>query len=368
MGQDLQYVFDNNTISLLAIEKTLNSIKQNSYNNLYGIQLNSKSYKRFNLKMSDLKLMDINKKRTSIYPNKYIGFIPESFISDKNTLLFKRSQFFNKELTIFDVASNSHIFHKTYMVFVDGKLFDTINLFCKGDVTYVIFDIAETINVSGIPKDYFKELMDKNADISVIFILNCGYGIYNTNINVLKKYSNELSLDRFNIVNSLDSETNYITFVNSNSLLFNSVITDSTNSTELLRFYDNTFNDIDHKLIHINIFGFRNMLDQLDIVGTEKYFQMAITDMPIPIENIMIFRNIDGKKYFAHDIELRLFYPNIYEIINNINNDDLTMYIFYSDDSSIVAEKYYNDLELYYQYTTNILDMYKNNSILALLI
>ena len=182
-------------------------------------------------------------------------------------------------------------------------------------------------------------------------------------IKFLQKYSNQLSLDRFNLVNNLDSEINYITFINDNSLLFSSVITDTENSEGLLKFYDNTINDVENKLIHINVFGFRHLLDQIDIIGTERYFQIPIQDMPLPIENIMIFRNIDGKKYFAHDIQLKMYYPNIYEVINNINDDNLTFYIFYSNDTFIVNEKYENELEIYYKYVTNILEKYNDLSI-----
>jgi hypothetical protein len=85
--------------------------------------------------------------------------------------------------------------------------------------------------------------------------------------------------------------------------------------------------------------------------------------MPIPVENTMIFRNIDGKKLFAHDIKLKLYYPNIYEVIGNDAGDDLTIYVFYSNDGDITTLKYQNELTLYYNFFNNILDRYKNNTI-----
>jgi len=362
MIDPLQLIYNKNTVNLESIEKTLVEIKQNSFNHLYKIQLDSTGYKRFDLKMSDLKLMNTIDKTITYYPRKYIGFIKEDFIDERYRLLYKRSEFFNKELSLFDIANNSKIFMKTFMVFINGKFFDNTKLLCKGDTTYIIFDIAEINNTNGIPYEYFEELLTMDADISIIIIPNCEYGIYNTNINVLRANSNELALSRFNLVNSLDTESQYITFVNNNSFLFSSVITDSENSESLLRFYDNTFSNFDSVLIHINIFGFRHLLDQIDLIGTDKYFQIPIQNMPIPIENIMIFRNIDGKKYFAHDIQLKLYYPNIYEVLNNYNDNDLTLYVFYSN-NTFTSEKYKNELELYHQLTDNVLNKYKDNSI-----
>ena len=321
MTEILQFSYNNNTLDLESIEKTIVEIKQNSFHYLYKLQLDLAGYKRFNFKMSDLKLINNINKSRSYYPKKYVAFVNENFISDINKVLYRRSLFFNKELTIFDISNNPKIFTKTFMVFINGKLFDTINILCKEDTTYIIFDIYSNNNQTGIPYEYFNELMSIDADISVIFIANCEYGIYNTNINVLKKYSNQLSLDRFNIVNNLDTESNYITFINDNSLLFPSVITDTENSEGLLKFFNNTFNDFQSKIIHINIFGFRHLFDQIDLVGTEKYFQIPIQDMPIPIENIMIFKNIDGKKYFAHDIQLKLYYLPVHllGILNSLH-------------------------------------------------
>jgi hypothetical protein len=355
--------FSNNTFNLTDLEDTLREVMQNSFNYLYNLQLLMSGYKRFDFKMNQLLLQSYINNSTRYYPRKYILSVDAEFIDKNYRLKYRGSEFFNKELTIFDVANNYNIFANNFMVFVDGKLFDTINLLCKEDKTYIIFDLAEGQNTSGIPKSYFDELMAKNADITVFFIPNCSYGIYNTNIYVLKENSYNLSLQRFNLSQNLNTDINYITFVNNNNLLFSSVITDTDNSEDLLRFYNNLPNEFDSKLIHLNVFGFRNLLDQYDIAGTEKYFQIPIQDMPVPKENVMIFKNINGKKYFAHNISLKMYYPNIYEIIGNTDNNDLTIYVFYCSNTELTSLKYNNELSLYYAYTSNILDKYKDNTI-----
>jgi hypothetical protein len=131
----------------------------------------------------------------------------------------------------------------------------------------------------------------------------------------------------------------------------------------MLQFYDNSLRDFSSKYVHLNIFGFRHLFDQMDIVGTEKYIQIPIQDMPIPAENVMIFENVDGKKHFSHTIKLKMYYPNIYEIVGNDENKPLTMYIFYSNENKTVTLKYNNELSLYYKFTSGILEKYKDNTI-----
>lgn len=364
IDQDLiQTVYSNNTFDISALEKSLEIVKQNSFKYLYNLQLSLTGYKRFDFKFRDLTPINLINKELEYYPRKYVVFVDDNFIDERKRLEFKKSRFFDKELNLFDVASNPQIFSSIYMVFIDGKFFDCINILCKEDKTYMIFDIAEGVNTAGIPKNYFDQLYEQNVDISIIFVPNCPYGLYNTNNNILRKYINNLSLSRFNIANNLDTVEKYITFINSNDLLFGSVITDTENSKDMLRFYNNDVLTYNNKVVHLNVFGFRHLLDQKDILGSEKYFDIEIQDMPVPTENIMIFRNINGKKYFAHDITLKMYYPNIYEIIGNDQNDDLTLYIFYSNKTEHAILKYANELELYYKFTQDILEKYKNNTI-----
>ena len=61
---------------------------------------------------------------------------------------------------------------------------------------------------------------------------------------------------------------------------------------------------------------------------------------------------------------LRLYYPNIYEVIGNTADNDLTFFVLYSDDTpNVVTLSYQNELALYYNASTNILDKYKDSTI-----
>lgn len=326
---------------------TLNELRINSFNFLNDAQKNLISYSRFDLTMSDLREV-----RTSIGAaigsRKFIGILDGAFLPGARSLEFKKSAFYNTELGISNIASNPELFTHVFLVFINGKFYDNIKIYCDGASTRLVFNTTNTLNATGIPIDHFNGLVAGNCDITVYFVPNCAFGVYTTNINVLLKYNHQLSLNRFNIINSLDTESHYITFVNANDFLFSGVITDTTTSAGLLKFLNQNTADYQSKFVHLNIFGFKNLFDQIDIAGTNRFFTIPIQDMPLPVENIMVFRNVAGRKYFAHEIRLKLYYPNYYEVLNNTNNDDLTIYVFYFKDTTISGfPKYKNMLETY---------------------
>lgn len=352
------------TFDLSILEKTLNDIKRNSFHFLYQLQKELLLHYRFDFHISDLKKASYFNHSVKVYPRKYVYYVDVNFIDEKNRIKYKQSPFYNKELSIFDTADNPDIFTHTYMVFVDGRFYDTINILPMEDKTAIIFDIYEKkTNPTGITKEHFEELLAHDSPVTVLFIPNCTYGIYNTNRHVLELYKDNLSLQRFNLSSNLSDDNKYITFVNENDLLFSSVIVDTDNSSDMLRFYNQPLNE-KTKYVHINIFGFRNLYDQIYLDGSEKFFRIPLQAMPIPIENIIIFRDKDGKKYFAHDIRLKLYYPNVYEVIGNDNNDNLVLYVFYSDDTkNIDILSYKNHLELFHSLFGTGVEEYQNDTI-----
>lgn len=360
------YVYElNDTFNLSILEETLNEIKRNSFHFLYQLQKELLSHCRIDFFISDLKEGFNLNRSLNLYPRKYVYYANFSFINEKNRIKYKQSPFYNKELSIFDTADNPDLFTHTYMVFVDGRFYDTINILPMEDKTAIIFDIyEETTNPTGIPKDHFQQLIDNNSMVTVLFIPNCTYGIYETNPYVLNLYKDNLSLERFNLSSNLSDDNSYITFINENDLLFSSVIADVEQSSDMLRFYQQTLDNIGTKYVHLNIFGFRNLYDQINLPGTEKFFRIPLKAMPIPAENVLIFRDVDGKKYFAHNISLKLYYPNVYEVIGNDANEDLVIYVFYSDDTKNVDPlSYKNHLELFHSLFGTGVEEYQNNTI-----
>jgi hypothetical protein len=363
-------LFSNNTYNHDAMTKTLNITKESSFQFLNNLQYLAAGYRRFDFKMTDLTSAIASRDRINLqYPKKYLAFIKNNFISEKNRLEYKKSDFFGKEVDMKTIADNSDIFSNAYLVFVNGKFIDSTTLMCKDNHTYIVFNISDRPGEIGIPRSYFESLLEANVDITIYFVPNCAYGVLNTNLYALEMYKNQLSLQQFDISGHLSDDASYIAFINENNLLYTSIITDVIDSDQYLRFYSgNNSLPYDSKIIHFNIFGLRNLLDIKSIDAGETWFELPIKDMPVPKENLIPFREIDGKKLFAHDVVINSYYPNIYSIQSNMYPQyPLSIFVVYFDDTTVSISKHKNELSLYYKYIENILDQYKNDTIPTLI-
>lgn len=323
----------NNTFNLTALEETLHHVKFNAYHTLLEAQRTLTGYRRYDFKMSQIKKAQTYSNSKNNVPQRYILTIEDDFISSTKRELYKRSKIYGKELTLFDVANNPNVFSNLFMVFIDGKFIDSLKIRCQDDRTEIVFSLYHAkLNPTGIPLEHFDKLVRINAPISIIFMANGRYGAYQTNINVINQYQNNLSLQRFGITDNPSDKLKYITFINTNKLLFESVITETVNSGNELRFFNNNQLAYDTKIVHLNIFGFNNLVDVIEIRDNAKFFSLPVKEMPVPVENLMVFKvDSKGMKKFAHDVKIKLHYPNVYEITNNFEASDLSIYVFYSE-------------------------------------
>ena len=84
--------------------------------------------------------------------------------------------------------------------------------------------------------------------------------------------------------------------------------------------------------------------------------------MPFPIESMLLFyEDESGNAYFDHESSLKLYYPNIYEIVTT-RDTAFRVFIFYKEDMN-TNYQYKNELALYYKYSYAVLEKYKNGSI-----
>lgn len=365
--RDNSYYLDaimNNTYGLSEVEETMNEIIVTSFDHLYELQNHNIGYKRFDFRMSELLRSNTINNILTYYPRKYTCFVNEDFISETKRLTFKRSEFYNKEISFYDTIENPEIFTHSFVMFVDGLFFlDGVNILCKEDVTYFIMNIKDKVDEIGIPKDKFDELMKKDAQITIFFIPNSAIGTYNTNKNVIKKYQDSgLPISRFNIKGNVKETDNSLVFVESPEKLGARMLSSSLQNKKLF------FNDVDevccNPILDIHLFNFRHVLEIKKIRGSENFFQIDQQETPVPVENVMIF-GTHGE--YKHNIKLKLYYPNVYEIIGREGDEPLEIYIFYYDDTISVLHEYRNDLEVYYKYTKNVIDKYNDGTILEII-
>lgn len=349
------------TFSYDALQKTLQEEKIRTFEYLLTAQQVGVSFARFDLKMEDFKPKILPGSRYT----RFAASLPGEFIIADRRKVYRTSSFNGQVITVDDTINNPSVFSHTFMVFIDGKFYNSLKLLPNEDDTYLIIDTNKVFS-NTMATEILNDLILDNAMVTVLFVPNCNFGIYQTNRYVLDKYRNALPLSRFSVINNLDTESNYITFVTDNSQLFSSVVVETEITNRMMRFVDKqtNFNDA---IVHLNIFGFRDLLEYKNISGNSKFFSIDLQDMPIPPENILFFRNINGKKYFAHDIKAKLYYPNFYEIENNVFQEDLTAYIFYFKGNSISGyHTFKNHIKLFIDTMGITAEDYENGTIPAI--
>jgi len=137
------------------------------------------------------------------------------------------------------------------------------------------------------------------------------------------------------------------------------------NQTTHYYYYINNITDYNNHTALTRTYFTLNRLMKMRISSNLNFFSIPIKEMPIPIENIMIFTDDYGRLLFNHDVKLEKYYPNIYKIKRSVNEPrrPLWVYIYYSDDTVSIGNKHENELKLYHRFTENILYKYTNDSI-----
>lgn len=367
--EDKQYYLDailNNTYSLKDVEDSMNDIITTSFNYLYELQNHNIGYKRFDFKMSELLRTNTINNILTYYPRKYTCYVKENFISENRRLLFKRSEFYNQEISFYDTVENPDIFAFSFVLFVDGLFFlDGVNILCKEDTTYFIFNIKDKDDQIGIPKSKFDQLLEKDADITVFFIPNGPNGSLKTNKYVLDKYKTDgLPLAKFCPNTRFNVADQFVTFA-SHKLDSGAVLLPSeVKERNLLLDTENLQRYVQYPSLEIHLFNFRYVLEIKKIRGEGNFFQIDQQETPVPVENVMIF-GTHGE--YKHNIKLKLYYPNVYEIIGREGDEPLEIYFFYYDDTIQELHQYRNELAAYYKYTKNVLEKYADGSILDII-
>lgn len=340
----------NNTFDYRALCETLNLLKESSYNFLYGLQADLTGITRFDFNSSDLK-----KKNKSLY----YYTIEFGFIDEPHRKRFYKSQYWNKRIKLSEISSNTDYFNNTFLCFIDGFLVDNIEIQAEEDKTIIWFPIRSK-KTDGISIDLFNKVRDNSQNISILFLPNHKAYTHTTNKYMLQRTKNDISLS--SLSPDINNNTKVITFVNADkdksvSGFMGANIDDGEISVD-----SSIFDIIDSTSIKLNVFCFRHLRSIITLSGEDKFFMANTENMPVPTTNFIIFRNVNGISTFAYDLSLKLYYPNIYEVVGNDNNDELTICEFYFEDMRTLV-KYKNDLELYYKYNGDVLEKFKNGTI-----
>lgn len=366
------YIFDllkNNSFNLQILTDTLHEIKSLTYSNLYQAQKALAHVYRFDIDMSEF---------IQESPTRYVYNIPTDFISTKNRIAFRESKYYKKEISHNDIITHADLFTFMPLVFIDGNLYTNEFIKCGEDITSVIFKIY-TAFPSVPPKDYvrdgftkteFDEFVANGSKMTVFIIPTCHHEYRNDlNIFTIRNYTfiddfKGLPLnDDFHHSNAIDARDNFIAFMtydDTRLYKFRCLTTEYKN--EKIYFNGDEIDAFMNTRTMLHLYHFQNNLEWVEVSPDDNYFEVPIQDMPVPVENMMIFRVTNDGVEFDHDTEIKIHYPNIYELKKS-HSDPIKILVFYSDDTFAVGSKYRNELQLYYRFTHDVLDQYNNMSI-----
>lgn len=329
------------------LNKALRELKERSYGFQDKLQLDSVVLERF-----DFSIRDFNKTVVddSVLPvrRKYLAYADLEFIHPQRKLKFKRSGLMGKELSMFDVSENSNIFDKNFMFFINGKLMDCVTIIPGGDGIQLVLNIFNGTDNFGVNILTFNEWITNNAKATIIFFSNSEFNPLITNRQILSDNKEFLSLQESGIIDELESDETYITFITSNGMGYSSNLVDTTNKDKLLSFFEEVDSGTSKERAFINIFGFRNLSEMKTIASGINTFQIPGYKMPVPVENILVFRETPNGREFATDITLSRSFPNFYTVSGNDDNSQLSLLIFFSEQNE-EGEGYINEIEGYYK-------------------
>lgn len=365
--------FKNNTFNLKAAEKSLEESKMNSYQYLRQFQLDSTGYKRFNFKMQDIYRTNKVNHKWSYVPRRWLFYIEYDFIDTGKRIAYKRSSQYEKDLSYDDIINHPDLFESSFLVFVEGKLFtEGIKILCKEDKTYVVFICKEKPSDVGFPIADMLDYLERNVDVSIIFVPNVGLANITTNGYRVKKANNyqglpyrtmklsekavydDNTLSYVKYQGDLESRPTDVRF-GSNGLFVNQEAVQYTIDSNPK---DTTFN--------IQLIPLRYLLDKIELGNGNKWFSLPMKDYPIAVENCLVF-DVDGN--FIHDARVKHYYPNVYSIENIdglIYSTEIHVYVFYYENKQSIL-KHQNILEVYHKYVPNYLEKYKDGSMLEII-
>ena len=351
----------NNTFNLEAVEKALNDIQISSFQYLNEIQMQSTGVKRYNFKMNEITRSNRIDHDMHFYPRKWVYNIQDNFISESKRLEYRKSSFYNKFITFEDTLKNTDIFSSTFLIFIDGKIMnDAVEIFCREDKTVVIFRINERPGDTGIDKKTFEDMVNNKVEVSFFMIRIEVGGTKSFNQYTFAEYNNRIPLKEFGIRDDVNYNSKFLASI-SNEGDIGSRLCLVDNTDKDIYFLGTEVVDSKYKKFNINVFNLRFVDQTLVIDGNEEWFTIDIHECPVSTTNLMVF-DYDTNE-FLHDVVIELYYPNVYHLVGNVDKQRLKILVFYYDDTSEKLLEYSNHLEVYYRYTQNVLQKYRDETI-----
>lgn len=355
------------------------------YSNAYNIDI-MKELIDFSIDTSYKKLYDFQKtingiERYSVPLSTYLNESPYSISYNINAslsdghkrLLYIKSPLKGKVMSYTDIFKNINIFDKVPLVFIDGVLYTNISIKQMNENLYIYVNFRRTSTTSSEISYTWQEFnlminSGVNVDIILLPSMNLKYKLDFPLSEIQSNINKGISLTGFTNLNSKKQTNTLLSFMNYSKYLFMYQLSPVTVDNGMVKYQKSLMDKLDvskMKNVRAYLFSTPNLLNTISVPHGTNYFSIGIKDMPVPVESMLIFKKSEYGYVYDRDTTLTMYYPNIYKVNKSLNNDkDLLIYIFYSDITNTnIGSKYTNELDLYHRHTTNLLQLYENNTI-----
>lgn len=325
----------NNTFSKNSIDQTIKHLITHNHAKLMEFEYHRLGIKRFDLKFSDFEEeLRLTKKSESIYyPKRYTHYEFDDFIHTSRRRAYRNCDVFHEPVNMVEISNRSNIFHRNFLIFIDGRLCNTCEIYPLDDRVGFIIDVATEKKPHGITYKKYLDYKERDVDVTVFLVPNFLIGIMESNIPTITMFEGNIPLSRVaGFEKFLPRPTAPpVVFYNDTDDLSIGVQACETmkfeyrEGDEISNLWINV-HDLDPEVVkrRVTCIQFPYEMKTLDIAASEPCFEMTENKVPIPTINMLPMRYIEGDTpsylLFDHNVEIHAFYPNIYAVGNVLDH------------------------------------------------
>ena len=260
--------------------------------------------------------------------------------------MYLRSKVFNSYMDFETLNKNKKYFRFVPLIFGDNKL-----LF-----NYRMQAYNERLNIFFLDKEFDKDI----KELTILFIPD---SIVTVTDPVTRDFNGtNIRFDKFEASKEFKKVKSYIAFWIHKETRIPYIVPIVTKNQKDKYFTIGTLLPTDVTKFKLMLVGINNLYSVAQIKAGVKWLTYDKHNMPIPKDNNIIFIRKDAN-YFPNDgtVELKEYYPNIFEIINP-NNYNLVILSLYEHNTSN-DHIYYDDECRLYSRMHNIFSEYENGTI-----
>ena len=264
---------------------------------------------------------------------------------------YKRSSVFHKYMDIATIVENRKFFQYNLLVFAGGKILLNYKLKAFNDKVTIAFKEKELEDVA-------------DTTIRVIYLPDSLISYINPDASMF----NGTTLDARIFPNwkKFVSIQSYVGFWINKNTGDTFMVPDITFDAENKVFRINDLLPTNLSLFKLAVVGINTLQVIKDITPDTEWVRLGIDKMPLPAENIIIFRYENG--FFIPSVGeeyLTGYYPDAFKITNP-SGKNLRLFVLYEDNTNNEHITFDNEAT-YYLERNNVLEQYKNGTVPAAL-